>query len=63
MGIVIDLKERKIMSLSPLPPPASPVSGTNVITMYLPYVHCEEFDDTEIIMNCNLDKLLTIFLV
>lgn len=29
MGIVIDLKERKIMSLSPLPPPASPgsVSG------------------------------------
>lgn len=29
MGIVIDLKEKKIMSLSPLPPPASPgsVSG------------------------------------
>jgi len=34
MGIVIDLKERKIMSLSPLPPPASPgsVSGEESTT-------------------------------
>ena len=48
MGIVIDLKERKIMSLSPLPPPASPVSGTNVIRLYLPEVDYKEFDDAEI---------------
>ena len=31
MGIVIDLKERKIMSLSPLPPPASPVSSLQLV--------------------------------
>lgn len=34
MGIVIDLKERKIMSLSPLPPPASPVSLSMLVQVF-----------------------------
>ena len=34
MGIVIDLKERKIMSLSPLPPPASPVSLKMLVLVF-----------------------------